>query len=1122
MDISLRDVADELGLRVETRTDNRIDYFCPIHDQNTGDLSIYPGDHFACHKKGGESPVTLLMHCKGVTFEEAKDWMSEHFPEKWGSEKIDKEELGRKTKAVKCLEKAVELSQGQLSKEQKQSICDKRNLESKDISRHRVGYFNHKVEETLRERYSNQVLKDSGLFTETETGIYPVLKDRVIIPYTKFGKAKYLIGRKTKESQKAKYKKLKETDYNNHVLWTCNKQDQTTLIITEGIFDAISVAKAGYPVCSPVTTQFSKKQVEKVVDYAKGFEKVFIAMDGDQAGQKGQEKTAKLLASKEVTVKLVNLPEGMDFDDWTTENGYKIQKLLSRSQDYVKSLIEQHKKAEWDKQDNIEKEKIFPIIRDWSKGKRSKLFKKLDGSKRDLRNSFKEWKKEHDSKKRDKDTKELSEDVEAEEVGQKLNIKGQEIVINPVSHLRINSLKKTVTKTVSGKNRVVKPESFFKIYEFQFGEGEKETKYTLLTPPFKALNPGDQFLPIRRADIGKKPYRKYFKKQYKDSEAKSWEKYKKQVENRTFEIAGDIDQESQKVVKNLSNQELRDLVEEYLDYGFEKDEKIKQVFYPKIIRHDKRICDPGEVMPSNPHTLIFTNTKVGKSYTAKYIGEKRDDVTPAGLIGFVSADDGRKKGDLDQKEENFFLDEINQGSSQKQLNDTLLSILEDGGSKQSKAGKTLLTNFYGSLSYMANPQDQNKNVDLVERFQDLVETLGYNVQAMGSRFGIILFNEDLKRAKGKAIDRNRGRKLESLINWIKKEVATEYTKIDREMASWLQKEFNDSYKGFIREQTKGIFSDMVEKFWINHLDSFRHARGQALRQAVYNNLSDVLSQDYSLEKLKKEAEECLKDVEELNMDSLSNMIAKVKDSEGMKERYRAMVKDQKPKYLRLFVKTVIAFEKQNEEKLESYEPVSVLKPVFQEKKEEWDVSESSQYWKWSKIQEKISKNNSGAWSKLSNRYGLRVRFQEDVLMVKASNPRKFEKFREVLPDQESGGDQSDQSDREKSEEPNDVCEGVEDEEGHTHTKQEKSENGRSHQSHRSPEREEKDKIDLRDVKKKKETVLSKVKELDCGDGVTYMDLLENVRPESKLEDIIEDCRRDGFIYEPKPGKVKAL
>ena len=161
MDISLRDVADELGLRVETRTDNRIDYFCPIHDQNTGDLSIYPGDHFACHKKGGESPVTLLMHCKGVTFEEAKDWMSEHFPEKWGSEKIDKEELGRKTKAVKCLEKAVELSQGQLSKEQEHSICDKRNLESKDISRHRVGYFNHKVEETLRERYSNQVLKDS-------------------------------------------------------------------------------------------------------------------------------------------------------------------------------------------------------------------------------------------------------------------------------------------------------------------------------------------------------------------------------------------------------------------------------------------------------------------------------------------------------------------------------------------------------------------------------------------------------------------------------------------------------------------------------------------------------------------------------------------------------------------------------------------------------------------------------------------------------------------------------------------------------------------------------------------------------------------------------------------------
>ena len=97
-----------------------------------------------------------------------------------------------------------------------------------------------------------------------------------------------------------------------------------------------------------------------------------------------------------------------------------------------------------------------------------------------------------------------------------------------------------------------------------------------------------------------------------------------------------------------------------------------------------------------------------------------------------------------------------------------------------------------------------------------------------------------------------------------------------------------------------------------------------------------------------------------------------------------------------------------------------------------------------------------------------------------------------------------------------------DKEEDTHTKQEKSENGRSHQSHRSPEEKKKEKIDLRDVKKKKETILEKIKELDDGDGVTYMDLLENVRPESKLEDIIEDCRRDGSIYEPKPGKVKAL
>ena len=1124
--ISLRDVADELGLRVETRTDNRIDYFCPIHDQETGDLSLYPESHFACHKKGGESPVTLLMHCKGFTFEEAKEWMAEKFPEKWGSEKIDKEHIERKQKVQEVLDKAVELSQGQLTEKQEQSICEKRNLEHNDILKHKVGYFNQKVVETLKERYSKQVLKNSGLFSYNENGLYPFLKDRIVIPYLKFDKVRYLIGRKTKESKDAKYKKLKQTEYNEHILWTYEKPKKNCLVITEGIYDAISVAKAGYPVCSPVTTQFSKKQVDKVVNYAKNFEEVYIAMDGDEAGQEGQEKTAILLANKEVTVNLVSLSEGMDFDDWTTENGYEIEEMLQDSQNYLQTLLEKHEKAGWEEQDKIEKEKIFPVIKDWSKGKRSKFFKEMDGSKRDLKDSFKEWKKEHEPKNKEKKTKELNKEFETGEVGQKINIKGYEILINPTNHLRINSLKKTVTNPVSGKNGVVKTDTLFKIYEFQLGEGEEETKYTLLTPPSKALNPGDKFLPIKNADIGKKPYKKYFKRKYKESEANSWEYYKEKVEYKTFEIAGDIDQESQEVVKNLSNQELRELVEGYLDYGFEKDEKIKQIFYPKIVRHDKRICDPGEVMPSNPHTLIFTNTKVGKSYTAKYIGQRRDDVTPAGLIGFVSAEDGRKKGILDEGEENFFLDEINQGSSKKQVNDSLLSLLELGSVTQSKAGEDLQTNFYGSLSYMANPQDQNKNVDLVERFQDLVETLGYNIQAMGSRFGIILFNESLEVAKGNSIGRNRGKKLESLVNWIKKEVAKEYTKIARKNSNWLQKEFSESYKNFIRKQTKGIFSDMVEKFWLNHLDSYRHARGQALRQAVYNNLSDVLSGDYSLKKLKKEAEECFRDIEELNMDSLSNMLAKVRDSEGIKERYQAMVKDQKPKYLRLFVKTVIAYGNQNKEKLEQFEPVSVFKPVFQKEKKEWNVSKGSKYWKWSKIQEKISKNNSGVWSKLSNRYGLRVRFQEDVLMVKASNPRKFEKFREVLPDQEGDGDQSDQSDRQNSEKSDFVCGSSEEIKGekeeHTHTKQKKSENHRSHQSHRSPEKDEKDKIDLRKVKKEKEIVLEKVEELDDGNGISYMSLLEKVGPENRLENIIDECMGDGSLYEPTPGKVKVL
>lgn len=118
------------------------------------------------------------------------------------------------------------------------------------------------------------------------------------------------------------------------------------VIVTEGIADAITVHQAGYPCLSPVTTQFSKRNSEQLLQALEEFEieQVFIIQDTeepsssvsedgklktDQFGQgtQGAVKTASLLVDNGIDARVGVLPrpglEKVDVDDylsgWTND-----------------------------------------------------------------------------------------------------------------------------------------------------------------------------------------------------------------------------------------------------------------------------------------------------------------------------------------------------------------------------------------------------------------------------------------------------------------------------------------------------------------------------------------------------------------------------------------------------------------------------------------------------------------------------------------------------------------------------------------------------------------------------------------------------------------------------------
>lgn len=929
--------------------------------------------------------------------------------------------------------------------------------------------------------------------TDQEYGkdnLYPVIGGRVTFPYRRFSRVVYFIGRRTKEQEDywydevedhiqevndeilnnektsaetlqeakdtwvsrkcGKYVKICETEYNDHIIWQ-ELKDREELVITEGIYDAISVHQAGYSVASPITTKFNEKDQNKIIQIAEDFDTVHLVFDGDTAGRQGQQDTAEQLTQKGVEPNLVTLKPGEDLDDWTNENGYEIDEILDEGTRFLDTLIEKENQA--DGRDKTEiRNRIYRTISQWKERETDWIFSRLSGSKRTRRKEWKDLREEiREEKEKERKRRQLpesSEDSDSQEITDKLKVNDQDkvIQINPSQSLVVNQIKETATETFINEVGTVQKTQKFKVYEVQFGEGEDTDTYKLLVEPWRQLNLGEANLPIKRADLKKEKYREseYFKKKYNEIQeevegfSRSYEEWLTGIQGNIYiELQEQIDRRGKSTVQELDNDTILELVREYLQAGWYTDPKLRTIMYPQIIKHDKSQVKPEKVAKYQPHTQMWTNTKVGKSKTAGRVGHKIDDATPAGLLGFADSD-GKQKGTIDGLDDPVFIDEFNFGASSRQLNDQLLSLMEEGRFDQKKAGHSVMTRFYGNLCYMANPKDADipeemeaiakthgnqvkydkEQFELVNQFEELIQFLGMNIQAMASRFGIVVFDEEMDQAeayKEVELSDQRFEKLERFVDWVKDTAAKRYNRIERELKDWLEQEYEEEYRSRIRDLADETHNEKVEKFWRNHIYSYRHARGQAARMAVFQRIGDVVKDEYSIEDIRKEAENQWQKVKRINLESLEKMTEATDDEQEL-SRARSKLDTYSPKYLRLFVKTVIKYHKEGNQ-IGNRKVVEELKPVYNDLKTELpddDVQQNSKYWKWSQLRQIVSDRLNEKRLNLEQDFGIELmRFnQEEVFRV--SKPERFKTFMDLtIPDDDD--DESDAEDTAETE-----------------------------------------------------------------------------------------------------------
>ena len=201
-----------------------------------------------------------------------------------------------------------------------------------DIKDFKIGYA---TGHDLKELDQNLLVKAGLLYSTDGKPAGEFFSNRIILPYFKNGAVVYLIGRRTEREKldtkgnvKSKYKKLQTGTNHAHISKAVSNQffygedsikGADYIIITEGITDAISAIKNGYPTLSAVTTHLKKDTVQRFVKLTRD-RPIYICMDIDaetKAGQEGAIDTARELVKEGLDVYIITLndPEGkVDYD----------------------------------------------------------------------------------------------------------------------------------------------------------------------------------------------------------------------------------------------------------------------------------------------------------------------------------------------------------------------------------------------------------------------------------------------------------------------------------------------------------------------------------------------------------------------------------------------------------------------------------------------------------------------------------------------------------------------------------------------------------------------------------------------------------------------------------------
>lgn len=348
-------IADIIGQFVALRkSGSNLMGLCPFHDENSPSFSVNEDRQlfkcFGCGKGG--NVFTFMMELENLTYPEAilkvADMSGIEISDQYKQSNSQKPKMNStETKLIEMHEKSTEvyhhiLMNTELGQKALDYLHD-RGLTDETIKYYQIGFApnNNVINRFLVEqKFEYQDMRKSGLFLEDDEGkLRDRFFNRIMFPIkNEFGSIIGFSGRVlNKEDSTAKYLNSPETDIFNKrdVLFNLSNakaaiRKNDDVILFEGFMDVISAYQSGIENgIASMGTSLTNDQIKVINRHCSS---VYVCYDGDAAGQNAINRALSLLGNSNLTLRVIQMPEGIDPDEYRKQFGEeKFADYMSKS-----------------------------------------------------------------------------------------------------------------------------------------------------------------------------------------------------------------------------------------------------------------------------------------------------------------------------------------------------------------------------------------------------------------------------------------------------------------------------------------------------------------------------------------------------------------------------------------------------------------------------------------------------------------------------------------------------------------------------------------------------------------------------------------------------------------------